>query len=90
MNSHIKPHWFIGDIEPSIALARAECFEKYRTLPVHVEKPRVVDLMAEARTARALYQNELMRRFAGFLLASLFPRTQNVAAEPRRRAASDS
>jgi hypothetical protein len=84
MNSHIKTQWFIADIEPSIALARAECFEKYRTLPLH--KPRAVDLIGEARTARAVYQRELMRRFANLLLASLFLRTQNVTAEPQKRA----
>ena len=88
MNHRIKPQQIVVDIEPNIALARAECFEKYRTLPVH--KPPAVDLISEARTARAMYQAELMRRLVSFLLASLFPRTQNVAAEPQRRRVSDS
>jgi hypothetical protein len=88
MNSHIGSRWFIEDIDPSIALARAECFEKYRTH--RAPEPPAVNVMTDARTARAVYQRELMRRFAGFLLASLFPRTQNVAAEPQRRRVSDS
>jgi hypothetical protein len=68
MNS-INPHWIVVDIEPSIALARAECLQKYRAHPA--EKPRVFDVMKDARAARAMYQRDLMRQFMSFLMSSL-------------------
>ena len=65
MNSHINPHWIVVDIEPSIALARAECLEKFRTHPA--QKPPARDLMKEARLARSMYQRDLLRQFVKFL-----------------------
>jgi hypothetical protein len=68
MNS-INPHWIVVDIEPSIALARAECLQKYRAHPA--EKPCAFDAMKDARVARATYQRDLMRQFMSFLVSSL-------------------
>jgi hypothetical protein len=68
MNS-INPHWIVVDIEPSIALARAECLQKYRAHPT--EKPRAFDVMKDARVARATYQRDLMRQFVRFLVSWL-------------------
>ena len=77
MNSRMRSEWFIADIEPSIALAKAESFERYRTLPAQPEPP-AVNAMTKTRTAR-----DIMRRFAGFLLAPLFPRIRRATAEAR-------
>jgi hypothetical protein len=62
-------HWIVVDIDPSIALARAECLQKYRARPV--EKPRAFDVMKDARAVRATYQRGLMRQFMSFLVSSL-------------------
>jgi len=86
MNS-INPHWIVVDIEPSIALARAECLQKYRAHPV--EKPRAFDVMKDARVARAAYPRGLMRQFMSFLVSSLslkFPAIQQTSAARSRRA----
>ena len=69
MNSHINPHWIVVDIEPSIALARAQCFEMLREQPAY--KPRVRNLMKDARIARSMYQRELLRQFVKFLVSRL-------------------
>ena len=63
MNS-INPHWIVVDIEPSIALARAECLQKYRAH--RAEKPRAFGVMKGARAAHAL-----MRQFMNSLVSSL-------------------
>jgi hypothetical protein len=87
MNS-INSHWSVVDIEPSIALARAECLEKYRAHPM--EKPRAFDAMKDARAARGMYQRDLMRQFMNFLVSSLslkFPaklQTSASAAQSRQ------
>ena len=65
MNSHLNPHWIVVDIEPSIALARAECLEKYRKQPA--QQPSARNLMNEARLARSMYQRDLLRQFVKFL-----------------------
>src|SRR2546423_14376080 len=69
MNSHINPHWIVVDIEPSIALARAECLEMYRKHPA--QKPRARNLMKDARMARSMYQRELLRQFMKFLASGV-------------------
>jgi hypothetical protein len=85
MNS-INSHWSVVDIEPSIALARAECFEKYRARPM--EKPRAFDVMKDARAVRSAYQRGLMRQFMSFLVSSLSLKfranLQTSAASPRQ------
>jgi hypothetical protein len=81
MNS-INPHWIVVDIEPSIALARAECLQKYRAHSA--EKPRAFDAMKGARAAHAL-----MRRFMNSLVSSLslkFPASLQTSAERPRQA----
>ena len=86
MNS-VNPHWIVVDIEPSIALARAECLQKYRARPV--EKPRAFDLMKDARVARATYQRGLMRQFMSFLVSSLslkFPANLQTSEAQSRQA----
>ncbi|MEA2875073.1 MAG: hypothetical protein QOF14_269 [Hyphomicrobiales bacterium] len=86
MNS-INPHWIVVDIEPSIALARAECLQKYRAHPA--EKPRAFDVMKDARVARSAYQRGLMRQFMSFLVSSLslkFPAILQTSAARSRRA----
>jgi len=65
MNSHVNPHWIVVDIEPSIALERAECLQKYRALPA--QKPAARNLMNEARMARSMYQRDLLLQFVKFL-----------------------
>jgi hypothetical protein len=65
MNSHLNPHWIVVDIEPSIALARAECLEMYRKHPAQPAPAR--NLMKEARLARSMYQRDLVRQFVKFL-----------------------
>ena len=65
----INPHWILVDIEPSIALARAECLDKLRKSPA--QKPVAFDVMKEARAARAMYQRDLLRRFVKFLASCL-------------------
>lgn len=67
----INPHWILVDIEPSIALARAECFEKFRKHPA--QTPIAFDVMKDARAARSMYQRDLLRQFTKFL-ASCLPR----------------
>jgi len=69
MNSHINPHWIVVDIEPSIALARAQCLEMLREQPAY--KPRVRNLMKDARIARSMYQRELLQQFVKFLVSRL-------------------
>ena len=79
MNS-INPHWIVVDIEPSIALARAECLQKYRAHPA--EKPRAFDAMKGARAAHAL-----MRQFMNFLVSRLslkFPANLQTSASAAR------
>jgi hypothetical protein len=65
MNSHINPHWIVVDVEPSIALARAECLDTFRRLPAQ----KSYSLMREARMARSMYQRELLRQFTKFLVS---------------------
>ena len=65
MNSHINPHWIVVDIEPSIALARAECLDTLRKLPA--QKPSSFDVMRKARMVRSMYQRDLLRQFVKFL-----------------------
>jgi hypothetical protein len=67
MNSHINPHWIVVDLEPSIALVRAECLDTFRRLPA--QKPYSFDVMREARMARSMYQRELLRQFTKFLVS---------------------
>jgi hypothetical protein len=67
MNSRINPHWIVVDIEPSIALARAECLDTFRKLPA--QKPRTFGVMKDARTARAIYQRELLRQFTNYVMS---------------------
>jgi hypothetical protein len=80
-------HWIAVDIDPSIALARAECLQKYRAHPA--EKPRAFDVMKEARVARGAYQRGLMRQFMSFLMSRLSLkfqanlRTSESTASPR-------
>ena len=66
---NINSHWIVVDIEPSIALARAECLQKYRALPV--PKAPAPDVMKDARVARAMYQRDLLRQFMTFLVSGL-------------------
>ena len=67
--NYINPHWIVVDMEPSIALARAECLEKFRNHPA--QKPRAFDLMKDARAARSMYQRDLLRQFMTFLASCL-------------------
>ena len=69
MNSRINPHWIVADIEPSIALARAQCLETFRKLPA--QEPRAPDAMTDARVARSMFQRDLLRQFTRFLVSSL-------------------
>ena len=69
MNSHINPHWIVVDIEPSIALARAECLETFRKHDA--QKPSARYVMKEARMARSMYQRDLFRQFVKFLVSRL-------------------
>ena len=80
MNSHINPHWIVVDVEPSIALARAECLDTFRKLPA--PKPYSSDLMREARMARSMYQRELLRRLVSFV-RSACRRGLNHPADPQ-------
>ena len=81
MNSHINSRQIIFDIEPDIALARAECLEDHRERPA--QKPRAFDLMKDARRARSMYQRDLLLQFIKFL-ASRLP----FARSPRHGALS--
>ncbi len=65
----INPHWIVVDIEPSIALARAQTLETFRKLPA--QKPHAFDVMKDARIARSMYQRDLLQQFGRFLAASL-------------------
>ena len=67
--NYINPHWIVVDMDPSIALARAECLEKFRKHPA--QKPCAFDVMKEARAARAMYQRDLLRQFMTFLASCL-------------------
>ena len=64
MNSRIKPQWIVADIEPNIALARAECLEKYR-------EPSAPDVTKEERAAGAMYLRDLLGGFTQFMLSGL-------------------
>jgi hypothetical protein len=82
MNSHLNPHWIVVDIEPSIALARAECLEMYRKHPAQPAPAR--NLMKEARLARSMYQRDLLRQFVKFLascVASVRSRSLDYRSE---------
>ena len=67
MNSRINPHWIVVDIEPSIALARAECLDTFRKLPA--TNPHAYDAMSDAPTARSMYQHDLLRQLVNYLVA---------------------
>ena len=69
MSSHINRVWIVVDIEPSIALARTECLQKYRALPA--PKAPASDVIKDARVARAVYQCGLLRQFMTFLVSGL-------------------
>jgi hypothetical protein len=60
---NINPHWIVVDIEPSIALARAECLQKYHA-PSAPTAP-TSDVTNDAPVARAL------RQFMTFLMSGL-------------------
>ena len=64
MNSLIKSQRFVIDIEPNIALARAECFEKYR-------KRSVSEVVKTERAVRAIYLRDLLDGLTEFLKACL-------------------
>ena len=81
MNSHVKSCLIVVDIEPSIALARAECFEKYRECTA--QKPQAFDMMKDARKARSMHQRDLLVQFIRFL-GSRLP----LARSPRDSALS--
>jgi hypothetical protein len=70
MNPRLKPQRIVVDIEPNIALARAECLEKYR-------EPSAPDVTKEERTARAMYLRDLLAGFTQFLLSGL-PHARSV------------
>jgi hypothetical protein len=74
--NYINPHWIVVDIEPSIALARAECLEKFRKRPA--QKPLAFDVMKDARAARSMYQRDLLRQFMTFLASCV-----SLARSPR-------
>jgi hypothetical protein len=69
MNSHINPHWIVADIEPSIALARAQCLQTYRTLPGQKEPDS--DELHDVRGVHAMYLRDLLGGFSKFLLSWL-------------------
>ena len=68
MNS-IKSHWIVVDIEPSIALARAECLQKYRAHPA--QNLPAFHVTKEAHVAGSVYQRDLLRQFTQFLVSCL-------------------
>ena len=59
----------LATIRPSIALARAECLEKFRKYPA--VKPRTFGAMKDARMARSMYQRDLLRQFMKFVVSCL-------------------
>jgi hypothetical protein len=65
MNYHQKFRPIVLDIEPSIAIANAECLEKHREQSAQVRA--TVDALKEARVARSMYQRDLLRQFTTFL-----------------------
>jgi hypothetical protein len=67
MNS-INSHWIVVDIEPSIALARAECLQKYSA---QVQNPRTPNMPKEEGVARSTYRRNLLRQFTKFLVSCL-------------------
>jgi len=70
MSSSIKPQHIVIDIEPNIALARAECLEKYR-------EPSTPDVTKEEKAARAMYLRDILGGFTQFLLSG-FPLARSV------------
>ena len=69
MNPRINPHRIVVDIEPSIALARAQCLQTYRTLPARKEPAS--DELHDVRAAHTMYLRDLLGGFAKFLLSWL-------------------
>jgi hypothetical protein len=78
MNYHQKFRPIVLDIEPSIAIANAECLEKHREQSAQVRA--TVDALKEARVARSMYQRDLLRQFMTFLASHL-----SFARAPRHR-----
>ena len=69
-------------IQPSIPLTRTECPNNNRERLA--QKPRVFDVMKDARVARSMYQRKLLRQFMRFLvsrLGSILRRTEFRVAE---------
>ena len=71
MKTRGSPCSIIVDIEPGIALARAECFEKYRERPV--QQPRISAMIKKACLALSAYPRDSLRQFTGFLGSRLTP-----------------
>jgi hypothetical protein len=78
MNFHQKFRPIVLDIEPSIAIANAECREKHREQSAQVRV--TADALKGARVARSMYQRDLLRQFMTFLASHL-----SFARAPRRR-----
>jgi hypothetical protein len=67
-----KRPYFLADVEPTIAIAEAARWERDAPVPIPTQKPTSYDLMKQARAMRSAYQQELMRRFAAFILSRLY------------------
>jgi hypothetical protein len=85
MMSPRKRPYVLTDIEPTIAVAEAARWEREVPVPIPAQKPTSHNLMKQARLMRSVYQRELMRRFAEFILSRLYsPQTSRAAARTRR------